>query len=280
MHFQNLKYPALKEWRKAPSRRRSVLRPLALDPALGASPQPPRLAPVHSAVPLLLVGHRGHRLQRLGEATQEAENSLPAFHRAYAAGLGGLELDVRGTGDGHLVVHHNARLGWRSIAATSLQQLRRLQPHLATLPEVLRSYGSRCWLDLELKAPGSEELLVHVLRRMRPRRGFVVSSFDPVVLRRLAALEPALPLCWNIASRQPLRWPGVALACVAAHERRVTAPFLRACRRRHLPVLAWTVNRPERMRQLAALGVAGILSDHPALLAATLGVGRKTDPLN
>jgi glycerophosphoryl diester phosphodiesterase len=270
MHFQNQKYPQPQEQRKVPAPRRSAMRPPPLDPALGASTQPPRLAPVHSAVPLLLVGHRGHRLQHLGQTTQEAENSLAAFHRAYSAGLGGLELDIRSTLDGHLVVHHNARLGRRLIAATALQDLRRLQPHLATLPEVLRAYGPRCWLDLELKAPGSEQLLVQLLRRRPPRRGFVVSSFEPSVLRRLAALEPTLPLCWNLSSRQPLRWPRVALACVAAHERRVTASFLRTCRRRHLPVLAWTVNRPRRMRQLAALGVAGILSDHPALLAATL----------
>jgi glycerophosphoryl diester phosphodiesterase len=270
MHFQNQKYPQPQEQRKVPAPSRSAMRPPPLDPALGASTQPPRLAPVHSAVPLLLVGHRGHRLQHLGQTTQEAENSLAAFHRAYSAGLGGLELDIRGTLDGHLVVHHNARLGRRLIAATALQDLRRLQPHLATLPEVLRAYGPRCWLDLELKAPGSEQLLVQLLRRRPPRRGFVVSSFEPSVLRRLAALEPTLPLCWNLSSRQPLRWPRVALACVAAHERRVTASFLRTCRRRHLPVLAWTVNRPRRMRQLAALGVAGILSDHPALLAATL----------
>lgn len=270
MRFQNQKYPQPREQRKVPAPRRSAMRPPPLDPALGASPQPPRLAPVHSAVPVLLVGHRGHRLQHLGQPTHEAENSLAAFHRAYSAGLGGLELDVRGTRDGHLVVHHNARLGRCSIAATPFRELRRLQPQLATLPQVLRAYGSRCWLDLELKAPGSEELLVQLLRRRPPRRGFVVSSFEPSVLRRLAALEPTLPLCWNLSSRQPLRWPCVSLACVAAHERRITAPFLRACRRRHLPVLAWTVNRPRRMRQLAALGVAGILSDHPALLAATL----------
>ncbi len=275
MRFQNLEYPRFREERKVPARHRSAIRPPALDPALGASTQSPRLAPVHSAVPLLLVGHRGHRLQHLGQPTHEAENSLAAFHRAYSAGLGGLELDIRSTLDGHLVVHHNARLGRRLIAATALQDLRRLHPYLATLPEVLRHYGSRCWLDLELKAPGSEQLLVHLLRRQPPRRGFVVSSFEPSVLRRLAALEPTLPLCWNISSRQPLRWPRVSLACVAAHERRVTASFLRACRRRHLPVLAWTVNRPERMRQLAAIGVAGILSDHPALLAATLGAAAK-----
>ncbi len=280
MHFQNLEYPGSGEQRKAPARRRSAIRPPALDRALGASTQPPWLAPAHSAVPLLLVGHRGHRLQHLGQPAHEPENSLAAFHRALSAGLGGLELDIRGTLDGHLVVHHNTRLGRCSIAATRFRELRRLQPHLATLPEVLRRYGSRCWLDLELKAPGSEPLLVHLLRRRPPQRGFVVSSFEPSVLRRLAALEPTLPLCWNISSRQSLRWPRVSLACVAAHERRVTAPFLRACRRRHLPVLAWTVNRPRRMRQLAALGVAGILSDHPALLAATLGASGKTDPLN
>ncbi len=226
-----------------------------------------------ASAPLLLIGHRGHRLRRLGQATREMENSMAAFRRALAAGCDGLELDLRPSRDGRLVVHHNACLGGARIEAATWSQLRRLEPRLLTLSDVLRRYGRRCWLDLELKAPGGERLLLEQLRRHPPRRGFVVSSFDAAVLGRLAAAAPSLPLCWNLGRRQPLRWPRLGLAYVAAHERRVTAAFLRACRRRHLPVLAWTVNRPARMRQLAAIGVAGILSDDPALLAATLGGG-------
>lgn len=231
------------------------------------------------APPPLLVGHRGHRLRRLRFPTTEVENTVAAFRRAWAAGCGGLELDVRPSRDGVLVVHHDAWLrtakGRWAIARTPWRELRSRAEHLTTLPAVLRWYGGRCWLDIEVKAAGGEAALVAALQRQPPRRGFVVSSFHVAVLRRLTALDAGLPLCWNLgwnrAAEGRIRWPRLRLDCVAAHERRVTAAFMRACRRRRLRVLVWTVNRPARMRQMAALGVAGILSDNPALLVRTVG---------
>lgn len=226
---------------------------------------------------LLLVGHRGHRLRRFHHRTTEVENTLAAFRRAWKSGCGGLELDIRPSLDGCLVVHHDAWLrtphGRWDIASTPWPALRRRDPALTTLPAVLRHFSHLCWLDIEVKAEGAEETLLAALRRQPPRRGFVLSSFDPTILRRLRRLDRSLPLCWNLAATGALRWPRLRLACVAVNERRVTDAFLRACRRRHLPALAWTVNRPARMRQLAALGVAGILSDHPPLLVKTLRPG-------
>lgn len=232
--------------------------------------------------PPFLVGHRGHRLRRLKYRTTEVENTMAAFRRAWAAGCDGLELDVRLSRDGVLVVHHDAWLrtakGRWAIARTPWRELRGRAAHLTTLPAVLRQFGARCWLDIEVKTAGGEAALAAALQRQPPQRGFVVSSFDVAVLRRLRALNAGLPLCWNLGGkRRPngaLRWPRLGLAGVAAHERRVTAAFLRACSRKRLRVFAWTVNQPGRMRQLAALGVAGILSDHPALLVRTLGAAR------
>ena len=48
--------------------------------------------------------------------------------------------------------------------------------------------------------------------------------------------------------------------------RMVSKRFLKAAHRRGVPVQCWTINDPEKMRELIALGVDGITTDRPDLL--------------
>ena len=59
----------------------------------------------------------------------------------------------------------------------------------------------------------------------------------------------------------PERWKGIPI---------VTPAFVRAAHARNLPVQVWTVDEPERMRRLLELGVDGIQTDRPDLLARVL----------
>jgi glycerophosphoryl diester phosphodiesterase len=49
--------------------------------------------------------------------------------------------------------------------------------------------------------------------------------------------------------------------------RLVDQRFINACHRRSLPVHVWTVNVESEMERLLDLGVDGIMTDHPAVLA-------------
>jgi glycerophosphoryl diester phosphodiesterase len=51
----------------------------------------------------------------------------------------------------------------------------------------------------------------------------------------------------------------------------VTAALVEAARRRNVRVQVWTVNDGERMRQLAQIGVGGIMTDRPDRLMEVLG---------
>lgn len=225
--------------------------------------------------PPLLVGHRGHRVAAYGEA----ENTLAAFDHALALGCDGLELDLHCTADGHLVVQHDPEIEGVAIAASSYRQLRSLQPALTTLPRVLRQYAHRCWLDLEIKAPGCEAALLAALRRLPPARGYVVSSFDLKVLGRLARSAPKVPLCLNLQRPLPWRrWRELPLVAVAPHVSFAQRWYLARMQRRGLKIVVWTVNQPRRMVQLARAGCDAIISDDPRLLVETLGDLRATPP--
>ncbi|MGH9474712.1 MAG: glycerophosphodiester phosphodiesterase [Terriglobales bacterium] len=219
----------------------------------------------------LRLGHRGHRCTDWGET----ENTLAAFDRALACGCDGLELDLRHTLDGQVVIHHDDSLRFRGqmlqVSAHALASLRRLHPGLATLEQALRRYRDYAWCDFELKTLEAAAPAVELLRRHAPRRGFVVSCFEPPILRRVAELGPELPLCLNLKRPCSLRRLRAAeVSWVAPNEASCTAWYVRWLRAHGWKVLIWTVNRPARMRLLARAGADAIVSDLPEVLVAVL----------
>ena len=46
----------------------------------------------------------------------------------------------------------------------------------------------------------------------------------------------------------------------------ITKRFIRDAHRKGIPVIAWTINRPENMRRLIEWGIDGIVTDYPELL--------------
>ncbi|MGH9487170.1 MAG: glycerophosphodiester phosphodiesterase [Terriglobales bacterium] len=228
--------------------------------------------------PTLCLGHRGHRCP----AWPEPENSLAAFDRALACGCDGLELDLRHTADGRIVIHHDDALHFRGTAievgANRLGSLQRMQPHLASLAQVLSRYRNTAWLDLEIKTMEAARLLPPLLERYPPRRGFVVSCFDPEVLHHLAMAAPQAPCCLNLkrpCSLRRIRAAGVEW--VAPHQASCTGWYVGWLRAHGWKVLVWTVNHPARMRLLAKAGADAICSDLPDLLVRTLARSSTTD---
>lgn len=124
---------------------------------------------------------------------QRPENSLAAFEAAAEAGFG-IELDVRLTRDGQLVIHHDASLARMCgealcIEETDLATLRRCRlldtdQQIPTLAEVLTLIAGRVPLILELKAAGNAaDLASAVHQQMQSYTGvWCVESFHPSAL--------------------------------------------------------------------------------------------------
>jgi glycerophosphoryl diester phosphodiesterase len=185
-----------------------------------------------------------------GASWDEPENTLPAFERAIAVGADFVELDVHATADGTLVVCHDRPRGG--------------EPTLAQVMEVVRG---RIGVMCELKTPWRYRRhdVVERTVRLLPEDAIVL-SFE----RR--ALEP-------LRSRRTLQHVGYGTSIRAAaryawgvgfHDPRVTRRGVGRAAAAGLATTVYTVNEPDRMRELAALGVDGIFSDRPDLLRATL----------
>jgi glycerophosphoryl diester phosphodiesterase len=137
---------------------------------------------------------------------------------------------------------------------------------LSTLDEVIASFGSRAFLDIELKVGGLEQTVLALLREQPPQSGYVVSSFLPQVLSEIHSLDATVPLGFifdnssatEVWQRLPVDWvmPHVALA---------DQSFVGRTHGAGKKVMVWTVNDADEIKKLAAWGADAIISDDTQL---------------
>lgn len=230
-----------------------------------------------------MIAHRG-------ASAAFPENTLAAFRAAAALGADAVELDVRRTADGHPVVHHDAVVpGAGPIVEQSAASLRRLAPWLPGLAEALAACAGM-WVDVEVKnSPADPDWdpddtllapVVEEIRRWGRLADVLLTSFNPVTLARVRALDPRLATGWLVDAGHP---PAPALAAAAAaghaallpHAASLTetaaAQLAAAARRAGLLLLTWTVDDPGEARRLAAAGLNGIITSRPDALRSAFG---------
>jgi glycerophosphoryl diester phosphodiesterase len=233
----------------------------------------------------LLLAHRGAR-------RVATENTLAAFRRAVAMGADGVELDVRRTAEGTLVVHHDPRTARGDlIAATTLASLRATVPELATLDEALDACAG-VLVNVEIKnLPWEadfdpEERSAHDVVELLDARGgrddVLVSSFHLATVDRVRAAGGAVPTALLTVGRARLR---SVLDLVAERGHAALHPERRSMGRRQaeslvadahdrgLRVHVWTVNAPVTITRLAAAGVDGLITDVPDVARRVLRPG-------
>jgi glycerophosphoryl diester phosphodiesterase len=212
----------------------------------------------------LLLGHRGARA-----IESISENTPASFDRALADGCDGFEFDVRLTEDGEAVVAHDPRFGKFKIERTMAQQL----PTLPRLRDVLKRYQANAFLDIEIKVRGLERITLDLFLRHKPRRGFVVSSFVPGVLKGFRTQDLTIPLGLICETATQLRlWTELPIQYVVPHHVLAEPELVRKIKGAGKKVIVWTVNDPAEMQRFAELGVDGIISDDTSLLCRTLSV--------
>jgi glycerophosphoryl diester phosphodiesterase len=255
----------------------------------------------------LLFAHRGG-------AALFPENTLDAFRGALELGIPFLETDVHLSRDGVLVVHHDATVnrttnGSGKVADLTLSELRKLDAGYRfspgggafpfrgkglTIPTLEEAFAlsPTVRFNVELKTAGRaaahalwsfieagelhDRILVAAevhatIRRFRrlSRERVATSASHREALAFLAAtrlhLDGVLPVAFD-ALQIPVRHRGVRVL-----DRRL----VQAAHRHGVQVHAWTIDDPAEMRELLALGVDGLMSDRPDLLAPLANPGSR-----
>jgi glycerophosphoryl diester phosphodiesterase len=218
--------------------------------------------------PAEIIGHRG-------SPRDFRENTLRSFARAFADGADGIELDVHGTRDGAVVVHHDAATNSRPgdsgpvavISDSSLASLRAIdvggQP-LPTLDELLAAVPEHAIVYVEVKAPRIEDAVISVIRS--GHRRCAVHSFDHRVVRRVHDLAPDLAVgvlqtSYPLDPVRPLRDAGAR--DLWQQWELIDAELVQRVHDDGGRVIAWTVNDPAVAQRLNAWGIDGICTDLP-----------------
>ena len=240
----------------------------------------------------LRIAHRGASGPGLAP-----ENTLAACEKALQIGVDILEIDVRATRDGQLVVLHDSALD-RTTNGTGLvadllgDQVRQLDagrwfsPDFAgervpLLEDVLDLARNQALVLIEIKADGIAERVLQAIEAMNAAERVVVQAFNPQTVQRLNLLAPTLPTALLVGQlpttpsrvrarrlvRQVLQVGANALAMWYAV---LTPPFLEETRKRGIAVWAWTVDEDIAMRDLATMGVQGIITNQPDRLNRVL----------
>lgn len=213
-----------------------------------------------------VIAHRGASAIR-------RENTLEAFKSAADLGADGVELDVRRTVDGRLAVHHDPLLeDGRTISELSADELPDFVPTLAAALDACAGM----FVNIEIKnSPGDpdfdpDDTAAHAVVDLVRSRGMVadvlVSCFHFPTLETVHRLEPDLRTGYLVGATV---MDDIALAAGQGHRAYhpwhgwLSPTWVDAAHEAGLAVYPWTVDDPERMAELVAYGVDGIITNVP-----------------
>jgi glycerophosphoryl diester phosphodiesterase len=211
----------------------------------------------------LIVAHRG----AWGMAPQ---NSLDALEDAIAIGCDAIEIDVRRTADGRIVLVHDARVRLRTVNRLDHEKLQsRMKVGQAPLLEdALKRAAGRILVDIELKEDGYVTEAMDVVRRHLNPDQYVVTSFNERVLGQVKRHLPESHTGLLLAPRrhkdleQRIHTAGAAF--LAPHVSLTRTPLVGWAAARGLGLMVWTVNDRRLLR--AAMDdprVAAVITDEP-----------------
>ena len=251
--------------------------------------------------PILVMAHRGG-------GGLAPENTMPAFHQAVDMGVDILELDVRATADGVLVVIHDAAVerttdGRGPVHRHTLAELQQLDAGYRWTPDGGQSYPfrgrgvtiptlrelftafprTRMNVDLKQKEPSIVKAFADLLVECDMVEHVLVGSFHDDTLHDYRC---HLPEAVTAAGRREilifyflqllrLSWPyrpaAQAFQIPEQHGLlRINPHFIQAARRHEMEVHIWTVNDVADMQRLIRWGAAGIITDYPDRLLQLL----------
>ncbi len=233
-----------------------------------------------------VIAHRGFSGTR-------PENTLAAVKAAIEVGADMVEVDVTLTADGQVVCIHDETVdrttnGSGPVTSYDLEELQRLDAGswfssqwagetIPTMAEVLEVAKGRVLVNIEIKSEvvtpeaegGIAEKVVRLINEMKMSDQVIVSSFEPLALQHVRAIDPSIVTASLFNKDIHRGWAPsdvvnpVDSRALNISQKRVTPALMDQCRTSEIPVGVYTVNKKRNMRKMIRLGVQAIFTNHP-----------------
>jgi glycerophosphoryl diester phosphodiesterase len=218
-----------------------------------------------------------------GGAALAPENTLAAFDNGLALGADGIELDVRLSRDGVVVVLHDATLDRTThlhgpVAARHTDEL--AGANVPTLRSVLQRYpATRVIVEIKERTAAIARAVLDEVRAANAADRVCIGSFSRTPLREVRRIEPTIA---TSAAREEVRWAlyrswcrwpvmdtayaGYQIPEISGSTRVVSPRFVADAHRAGLGVQVWTVNAECVAEKLLGWGVDALITDRPDLM--------------
>jgi glycerophosphoryl diester phosphodiesterase len=232
----------------------------------------------------LVIAHRGASLLA-------PENTMAAFNLAVEVGAHAIELDVKLSRDGEVVIVHDSTLdrttdGTGTVRSHTVMELRALDAgsyfgesfkgeRVPILADVFDSLDGKILINVELTnyATPFDRLPEKVISQIVHRgieSDVLISSFNPVALIKSKRIDPDIPI--GLLARGSTRLlinrmmrSRIMYDCYHPAWEHISQGLIEQERRMGKRVHVWTPNSPEEMINLVKAGVNGVITDDPSL---------------
>jgi len=229
-----------------------------------------------------------------GGGSLAPENTLAAMKVGHQHSYSAVEFDVKLSGDSVAMLMHDSTLerttsGQGRVADKTMSELEHLDagawhgdafrgekiPRFSTVARYLHGLGLMANVEIKpCEGRDAEtgrivaELCLELWgdRLVKP----LISSFSLDALRAVRAAAPGLPMGYLIkvpAEEHLAILAELNCASIHCHHQHITADLVRLFHSKEYRVLTYTVNEPDRVSDLLALGVDGIFTDQLELMA-------------
>lgn len=228
---------------------------------------------------MLVIGHRG-------AAGEQPENTLAGIRHAIKSGADIVEFDVRLTKDKiPILAHdfHTYRLDKKInlVSRLTFDELKNRtsgsKKPVITLHQALEECHDTVFANVEIKTLSAVRPSLDAIRSVyasRKERGeLLISSLNPLVLRRVRKLQPdaQLGLVHYINPLEFIAWHRMlSLSAVGFHRLYVNPVSIESAKKLGLFTYAYTVNRLDAVRRLEAKGIDAVVTDFPALISSKI----------
>jgi len=219
----------------------------------------------HILIPMQIIAHRG-------ASASEPENTLRSIRRAIDLGTDLVEVDVRQSLDGELLIMHDPTVdrttnGSGRVENMSISQLKQLNAgfgeEIPTLTDVLELVDWKVGLVIEIKVPGIEDKVLDIINQSGMHKVMIASFYHPVCLK-VKLIDHTVPT-GVIFRCQPVKTENLARNAYAnsifPHYQFLSREMVEKCHEHGIFVYPWVIDNIADLDHIRSLGVDGVVTN-------------------